>query len=256
MKTHVLLRGYIGLVYLFLYVPLLVLVAYSFNSGRNPYGWQGFSLQWYQRLFNNDELMTSAGNSLLLAASSASLTTLLGALTALALHRYRFRGKAAMGGLLFTLMMVPDIVLAIALLILFMALGMQLGFTSLLLSHVTFSLPFVVVTVYARLSSFNEQVVEAARDLGASEATMVRTVLLPIVFPALLAGWLLGFTLSLDDVVISTFMTGPGFDVLPLRIYSMVRLGLKPEVNALATILLLVSLVTLFASHWLTRKQP
>lgn len=246
---------YLFLVYAFLYTPLLLLVVYSFNSGRNPYGWQGFSLKWYEKLLANDSLLGAAGNSLLLAFTSATATTVIGALTALALHRYRFRGKALLSGLLFTLMMVPDIVLAISLLLFFIWLGIQLGFVSLLLSHITFSLPFVVVTVYARLTSFNEAMVEAARDLGASESQMVRTVLLPAVMPALLAGWLLGFTLSLDDVVISTFVTGPTFDVLPLKIYSMVRLGLKPEVNALATLLLSVSLITLLTSHWLTRNR-
>ena len=246
---------YISLVYLFLYLPLLLLVVYSFNEGRNPYGWQGFSFKWYAKLFDNDALLQSAGHSLLLAFSSATATTVIGALTALALHRYQFRGKSLLSGFLFTLMMVPDIVLAISLLLLFIWLGIHLGYISLLLSHITFSLPFVVVTVYARLVSFNEQVVEAARDLGASESQMVRTVLLPILAPALLAGWLLGFTLSLDDVVISTFVTGPTFDVLPLRIYSMVRLGLKPEVNALATLMLAVSLITLVTSHWLTRNR-
>jgi spermidine/putrescine transport system permease protein len=248
-------RLYIGLVFMFLYAPLAVLVVYSFNQGRNPYGWQGFSLKWYESLVGNEDLLTAAMNSVVLAASSATLTTALGTLAALALHRYRFRGRMTFGGIIFTLMMVPDIVLAISLLIVFIALGMKLGFITLLLSHVTFSMPFVVITVYARLVSFNEHVIEAARDLGASETRMLRTILLPLILPALLAGWLLGFTLSLDDVVISTFMTGPGFDVLPLRIYSMVRLGLKPEVNALATLLLLLSLVTLLASHYFTRKQ-
>ncbi len=246
---------YIFLVYAFLYVPLLLLVVYSFNAGRNPYGWQGFSLKWYASLFNNDALLGAAGNSLLLAFTSATATTVIGALTALALHRYPFRGKPLLSGLLFTLMMVPDIVLAIALLLLFIWLGIELGYVSLLLAHVTFSLPFVVVTVYARLAHFNESMVEAARDLGANESTVVRTVILPILAPALLAGWLLGFTLSLDDVVISTFVTGPSFDVLPLKIYSMVRLGLKPEVNALATLLLSISLITLFASYWFSRKH-
>lgn len=248
-------NGYIFLVYAFLYVPLLLLVAYSFNAGRNPYGWQGFSLQWYSSLFSNTSLLGAAGNSLLLAFATATATMIIGALTAMALHRYAFRGKALLSGLLFTLMMVPDIVLAIALLLLFIWLGIELGFVSLLLAHITFCLPFVVVTVYARLTHFNEAVIEAARDLGASESQMVRTVLLPILTPALLAGWLLGFTLSLDDVVVSTFVTGPSFDVLPLKIYSMVRLGLKPEVNALATLLLSISLVTLALSHWFSRKH-
>jgi spermidine/putrescine transport system permease protein len=153
-------------------------------------------------------------------------------------------------------MMSPDIVLAISLLALFILIGIQLGYVSLLLAHITFCLPFVVVTVYSRLSGFNVQILEAARDLGATEFRMTRTVLVPVIFPAVLAGWLLGFTLSLDDVVISMFVTGPTFEILPLRIYSMVRLGIKPEVNALATVLLLLSLFALISSQFiLIRKR-
>jgi len=248
-------HGYLGLVYLLLYLPIAVLVVFSFNASRNPYRWQGLSLEWYARLWDNDTLIQAALNSLLLATSAATLSTLIGTLTAIALHRYRFRGKRVLNGMLFVVMMSPDIVLAISLLVLFILLGVKLGYLSLLLAHVTFCLPFVVVTVYARLSGFNAQIIEAARDLGASEWQMLRTVLVPIIFPAVMAGWLLGFTLSLDDVVVSIFVTGPTFEVLPLRIYSMVRLGVKPEVNALATVLLMLSLLALLASqYFLARK--
>jgi spermidine/putrescine transport system permease protein len=248
-------HGYLGLVYLLLYLPIAVLVVFSFNASRNPYRWQGLSLEWYARLWDNDALIQAALNSLLLATSAATLSTLIGTLTAIALHRYRFRGKRILNGMLFVVMMSPDIVLAISLLVLFILLGVKLGYLSLLLAHVTFCLPFVVVTVYARLSGFNAQIIEAARDLGASEWQMLRTVLVPIIFPAVMAGWLLGFTLSLDDVVVSIFVTGPTFEVLPLRIYSMVRLGVKPEVNALATVLLMLSLLALLASqYFLARK--
>jgi spermidine/putrescine transport system permease protein len=248
-------HGYLGLVYLLLYLPIAVLVVFSFNASRNPYRWQGLSLEWYARLWDNDALIQAAANSLLLATSAATLSTLIGTLTAIALHRYRFRGKRILNGMLFVVMMSPDIVLAISLLVLFILLGVKLGYLSLLLAHVTFCLPFVVVTVYARLSGFNAQIIEAARDLGASEWQMLRTVLVPIIFPAVMAGWLLGFTLSLDDVVVSIFVTGPTFEVLPLRIYSMVRLGVKPEVNALATVLLMLSLLALLASqYFLARK--
>jgi spermidine/putrescine transport system permease protein len=248
-------HGYLGLVYLLLYLPIVVLVVFSFNASRNPYRWQGLSLEWYARLWDNDALIQAAANSLLLATSAATLSTLIGTLTAIALHRYRFRGKRILNGMLFVVMMSPDIVLAISLLVLFILLGVKLGYLSLLLAHVTFCLPFVVVTVYARLSGFNAQIIEAARDLGASEWQMLRTVLVPIIFPAVMAGWLLGFTLSLDDVVVSIFVTGPTFEVLPLRIYSMVRLGVKPEVNALATVLLMLSLLALLASqYFLARK--
>ena len=246
---------YLWLVYLFLYLPIGVLVVYSFNASKNPYSWGGFSGQWYTKLWQNEALLGAALNSLLLAVSAAALSTLIGTLTAIALHRYRFRGKRLLNGMLFVVMMSPDIVLAISLLALFILLGVQLGYMSLLLAHITFCLPFVVVTVYSRLSGFNPQILEAARDLGASELRTILTVLVPIIFPAVLAGWLLGFTLSLDDVVVSMFVTGPTFEVLPLRIYSMVRLGLKPEVNALAAVLLALSLLALIGSQFLLLRK-
>lgn len=248
-------RAYLVLVYLALYIPIAVLVVFSFNDGRTGYRWGGFTWRWYESLFNNDAMMKALWNSLWLAVSAATLSTLIGALTALALHRYRFRGKQALRGMLFVVMMSPEIVLAISLLSLFLLLGMQLGYFSLLLAHVTFCLPFVVITVMARLSGFDERLPEAARDLGASDFTMTRTVLLPVIMPALMAGWLLGFTLSLDDVVVSTFVSGPGYEILPLRIYSMVRVGLKPEVNALGTLLLVFSLLMLVLSQWILMRN-
>ncbi len=248
-------RAYLILVYLALYIPIAVLVVFSFNDGRTGYRWGGFTWRWYESLFNNDAMMKALWNSLWLAVSAATLSTLIGALTALALHRYRFRGKRALKGMLFVVMMSPEIVLAISLLSLFLLLGIQLGYFSLLLAHVTFCLPFVVITVMARLSGFDERLPEAARDLGASDFTMTRTVLLPVIMPALMAGWLLGFTLSLDDVVVSTFVSGPSYEILPLRIYSMVRVGLKPEVNALGSLLLVFSLLMLVLSQWILMRN-
>jgi len=253
--TRWLPRSYLILVYTLLYVPILVLVVFSFNASRTGYSWEGLSLRWYEALFSNGAMVRAMWNSLWLALSAATVSTLIGALTALALHRYRFRGKPAVNGMLFIVMMSPDIVLAISLLALFLLVGLHLGYVSLLLAHVTFCLPFVVITVMARLSSFDERLPEAARDLGASDFTMTRTVLIPVIMPALLAGWLLGFTLSLDDVVVSTFVSGPGYEILPLRIYSMVRVGLKPEVNALGTLLLVFSLVMLMLSQWLLKRN-
>jgi len=249
--TRWLPRTYLTLVYILLYVPIVVLVVFSFNESRTGYAWGGLSLRWYESLFNNRAMVTAMWNSLWLALSAATVSTVIGALTALALHRYRFRGKKLLNGMLFVVMMSPEIVLAISLLALFLLVGLQLGYVSLLLAHVTFCLPFVVITVMARLSGFDESLPEAARDLGASDFTMTRTVLIPVIMPALLAGWLLGFTLSLDDVVVSTFVSGPSYEILPLRIYSMVRVGLKPEVNALGTLLLVFSLVMLMLSQWI-----
>ncbi|MDV2856933.1 MULTISPECIES: spermidine/putrescine ABC transporter permease PotC [Oceanimonas] len=243
------------LVFVWLYVPIVVLVVNSFNSNRFGIRWDGFSLGWYERLAQNGALMEAARHSLLIALLAASMATLIGTLAAVALYRYRFYGKRFVGGMLFVVMMSPDIVMAISLLALFVVLGISLGFWSLLFAHITFCLPFVVITVYARLKGFDVRILEAARDLGASEGIIFRRILLPLAFPAVAAGWLLSFTLSLDDVIVSSFVTGPGFDVLPLRIYSMVKVGVSPEVNALATLMLMVSLTLVVLSQWLLRKK-
>lgn len=253
---HTLLRSLvIGGVLLFLYVPLAVLFAFSFNDSKYSIAWKGFTLKWYEALLNNQQLLDAALNSLLLAVIAATIATVIGTLGAIAMYRYRFRGRASLAGMLYVLLLTPDIVLAISLLCLFILLGISLGFTSLVLSHVTFCLPFTIVTVYARLSGFDNRILEAARDLGASEFTAIRRVLLPLAMPAMVAGWLLSFTLSLDDVVVSYFVSGPEFEVLPLKVYSMVRLGFKPEVNALATLLFAFSLLIVLVSQWLLRER-
>ncbi|MDN6275793.1 spermidine/putrescine ABC transporter permease PotC [Psychrobacter sp.] len=248
-------KGYLGLIYAMLYLPIIVLVVMSFNQSKIGYNWGGFSLKWYESLFNNQAMLDAFWHSIVLGLVAATVSTLIGTLTALALHRYNFRGKGLLNGLLFVLMMSPEIVLAISLLALFLLIGLQLGFVSLLLAHITFCLPFVVITVFARLSSLDERLMEAARDLGASESVMVRTVLIPVIMPAVMAGWLLAFTLSLDDVVVSTFVTGPSYEILPLRIYSMVRVGLNPEVNAIGTLLLVASLILVIISQLLLRRR-
>lgn len=239
-------------VLLFLYVPLALLIVNSFNSSRYGINWEGFSWQWYLRLFNNEGLKLAASHSIIIALLASTASVLIGSLTAVALFRYRFRGKQALQTGLFVVMMTPDIVMAIALLALFTTLGVTLGFVSLLLAHITFCLPFVVATVYARLRGFDHNILDAARDLGASDAVIFRQILVPLAMPALIGGWLLAFTLSLDDVIVSSFVTGPGYEILPLRIHSMVRVGVSPEVNALATLLLLASLLLVTLSQWLT----
>ena len=169
--------------------------------------------------------------------------------------RYSFKGKGAVNGMLFVVMMSPDIVMAISLLALFLVLGAQLGFFTLLIAHITFCLPFVVVTVYSRLNGFDVKMLEAAKDLGASEWVILKQIILPLAKPAVAAGWLLSFTLSLDDVIISSFVTGPTYEILPLKIYSMVKVGISPEVNALATVMLIVSLVLVVISQLLAREK-
>ncbi|EPL6453879.1 MULTISPECIES: spermidine/putrescine ABC transporter permease PotC [Providencia] len=247
--------GFMAIVYAYLYIPIIILIVNSFNESRFGIQWQGFSTKWYELLSNNDSLLEAAGHSLTMAVLSATFATVIGTLTAVALFRYRFRGKPFVGGMLFVVMMSPDIVMAISLLVLFMILGVSLGFWSLLFSHITFCLPFVVVTVYARLKDFDVKMLEAARDLGAGEFTILRKIILPLALPAIVAGWLLSFTLSMDDVVVSSFVTGPSYEILPLKIYSMVKVGVSPEVNALATVLLIMSLVLVCLSQWVMRDK-
>lgn len=247
--------GFMSIIYAYLYIPIVILIVNSFNQARFGINWQGFTLDWYRLLINNDSLLQAAQHSLTMAVFSATFATMIGSLTAVALYRYRFRGKPFVGGMLFVVMMSPDIVMAISLLVLFMLLGISLGFWSLLFSHITFCLPFVVVTVYSRLKGFDVRMLEAARDLGASEVIILRKIILPLAMPAMAASWLLSFTLSMDDVVVSSFVTGPAYEILPLKIYSMVKVGVSPEVNALATILLILSLVLVLSSQLILRDR-
>lgn len=244
-----------ALVLLYLYLPIALLVANSFNQSRYGYQWQGFTWEWYGKLLDNTALVEAAQHSLVIALLSATAATAIGTLAAIALYRYRFHGKAAMSGLLFFLLVSPDIVLAIAFLTAFLMLGIALGFWSLLIAHISFCLPFVVVTVLARLRGFPPALIEAAQDLGASEYQVFREILVPMMVPALLSGWLLSFTLSLDDVVVSAFVTGPGYEILPVKVYSMVKVGVSPEVNVIATLLLAGSLLLVLLSQWLARRH-
>jgi spermidine/putrescine transport system permease protein len=248
-------RAYQVLVYLLLYLPIVVLVAFSFNDSRSSLAWRGFTTDWYVKLIEDGDLLVAAGNSAIVALLAATCATVVGTLTALALYRYRFRGKTLAEGLVFVLIMAPEIVMGISLLILFVALGIGLGFTTVLLAHVTFCLPFVTVTVLARLNGFDRHLVEAAQDLGASELQTVARVILPMAAPALAAGWLLSFTLSLDDVIITTFVAGPDYELLPLKLYSMVRRGVTPEINALSTVLFVLTLVVAGLAQRLLQRQ-
>lgn len=247
--------SYLSFILFLIYVPIAVLVVNSFNASKYGNTWRGFTLQWYEKLWNNDGLMTAATHSLSIAVVAASVATIIGTLAAVALHRYQFRGKAVLSSMVFISMLTPDIVMAISLLIIFIAIGIELGFISLLLAHITFCLPFVIVAVYSRLRGFDMKMLEAARDLGATESRVFWKIILPLALPAVASGWLLSFTLSLDDVIVSAFVTGPGYEILPLKVYSMVRVGVSPEVNAISTILLVVSLTLVIISQLLLRED-
>lgn len=243
------------LIYAFLYIPILVIIVFSFNDAARSLLWHGFTTQWYHILLHDQDLLHTASNSLTVAMLSATSATCLGTLASVALYRYHFHGKAALHGLLFTLVIVPDIVLGIALLLLYRALQIPLGFWSLLIAHTTFSLPFVFITAFARLKGLNHYLIEAARDLGAKEHIIFFRIFVPLLRPALIAGWLLSFTLSMDDAIISYFVTGPTFEILPLRIYAMVHLGVSPEINALCTLLFGLTFIFVLLSHIFLRKK-
>jgi len=249
--------AYLFAVYLFLYAPILVLIAYSFNDSSYSLVWHQFTFKWYRSLLENTDLQIVALHSLLVGVLAATGATILGTLTAICLYRYKFFGKKILHALIFILIVSPDIVIGISLLILFSTLKITLGFWTLLLSHMTFCIPFVAVTVYSRLAGEDKNIFEAAKDLGATETVILRRVLLPLLSPAILAGWLLSFTLSMDDVMISFFVTGPEFDILPLKIFSLVRVGVKPEVNALCSVMfgLTLAVVLLYQLTFWKKKS-
>ncbi|WP_038643883.1 spermidine/putrescine ABC transporter permease PotC [Mannheimia sp. USDA-ARS-USMARC-1261] len=242
-------------VFAYLYIPIIILVVNSFNVDRFGLNWKGFTWNWYERLFSNDTLVQATMNSLTIAFFAATFSTILGTLTSIALYRYRFRGKKLVGGMLFVVMMSPDIVMAVSMLVLFMIIGIKLGFISLLIAHITFCLPYVVIAISSRLSDFDGKMLEAAKDLGASEVTILRKIILPLALPSIISGWLLSFTISLDDVIVSSFVTSPSYEVLPLKIFSLVKTGVTPEVNALATIMIIFSLTLVVLSQLVVRKK-
>ncbi|HAO19743.1 MAG: spermidine/putrescine ABC transporter permease PotC [Desulfobacteraceae bacterium IS3] len=247
--------AYITAVFMLLYLPTLVLVIYSFNDSKISTNWQGFTIRWYFDFFQDSLLLDAMLNSLIVAIISGTVATVIGTLGAVAFYRYRFIGRKALYSLIYIVMMSPDIVMGISLLLFFMIIGMPIGFLTLVLSHITFCLPFVVVTVYARISGFDRNIIEAAKDLGADEFQTFRHIILPMLMPAIISGWLLSFTLSIDDCIVSFFVTGPSFEVLPLKIYSMVRLGVKPEINALSTIVFVLTLISVSISQLLIREE-
>lgn len=248
-------RAYLALIYLFFYVPILVLIVYSFNHTQYSLTWHGFTLDWYQELFSDSDLWIATWHSFFLGLAAATCATAVGALAAVSLYRYQFFGKSFLNGLVFILILSPEIVTGAALLILFTLLKMPLGFFSLLLAHISFCIPFVIVTTYSRLVSFDKNIFEAAKDLGANDWVIFLRIIFPLLWPALFASWLLSFTLSLDDVIISFFVAGPEFQILPLQIYAMVRSGVKPEINALCTVLFVVTLTLIVLSQLALKKK-
>ncbi len=242
------LRAWLIGVALFLYAPLISLVVFSFNDSRRTIVWRGFTLDWYRKLFVNIDLLQAFANSLTIALFSTLLSLVLGTLTALWLWRFRFPGKAAVEGMLALPIVIPEICLGVAFLVFFTTvlpwpseLPWPLNLGAITIAHVSFSFSFVALVVRARLHSFNNDLAEAARDLGASERRVLTDVVIPHIRPSLIAGGLLAFTLSLDDFVITFFTSGPDTITFPVKVYSMVRFSVTPEVNAASTLLIVVT---------------
>jgi len=229
--------------YLFLYLPIVILVVYSFNASRYASGaWRGFSLEWYTSLFSNEAIGGALKNTLIVAGASTLISTVFGTMVALGMERHKFRGKLAFDALLYLPIIIPDIAMAVMLLLFFVLCHARLGIVTIVISHVAFNISFVAVVVRARLAYFDISLEEAAQDLYANEWQTFRRVTLPLIMPGILGGALLAFTLSIDDFVITFFTSGPGSTTLPLRIYSIVKLGVTPEINALSSIMLVASM--------------
>jgi putrescine transport system permease protein len=242
--------------FVFLYLPILLLVVYSFNASRLVTVWGGFSTEWYAALFRNEALLDAAWVTLRIALLTATLATVLGTLAAVALVRYgRFRGRAVLTGMIYAPMVMPEVITGLSLLLLFVAIGLDRGFWTITLAHTTFAMCFVAVVVQSRLVTFDRSLEEAAMDLGAKPLRTFLSVTLPLIAPAIVAGFLLAFTLSLDDLVIASFTSGPGATTLPMRIYSQVRLGVTPEINAASTILIGFATLAVIAATLATKRR-
>lgn len=260
-RTSRLITSILAFGYAFLYVPLILVVVYSFNDSRIATVWGGFSTRWYGELLRNDQVLDAAFLSFRVAFLSASMATILGTMAGLALARFsRFRGRTLFSGMITSPMVMPEVITGLSLLLLFVSLQQltgwpgQRGFSTITIAHTTFAMAYVAVIVQSRLSSMDESLEEAAMDLGGRPLRVVFDITLPLIAPAMVAGWLLAFTLSLDDLVIASFVSGPGSSTLPMYIFSKVKLGVSPDINALATLIILfVSAGVLIA--WLVARR-
>lgn len=245
----------LGLGLLFLYAPIVILVLWSFNDSRLVTVWGGFSLRWYVALFNNGPLMEAAWISLRIALVSATLATVLGTMTALALTRHGgFRGRTLVTGMAYAPLVMPEVMMGLALLLLFVGLGVDRGFWTVVIAHTSVTMCFATVIIRARLADFDVSLEEAAMDLGCPPWRTFYVITLPLIAPSLAAAFLLAFTLSMDDLVIASFVSGPGSTTLPMRIYSQVRLGVTPEVNAACSMLIALVTIGLGVAFLLLRR--
>ncbi|EBA08358.1 ABC transporter permease [Sagittula stellata] len=239
----------------FLYLPMVVLVIYSFNASRLVTVWAGFSTQWYAELFRDQEFLDAAWVTLRVAFFSSTIATVLGTMAAHVLIRTgRFRGRTLFSGMIYAPLVMPEVITGLSLLLLFIGIGLDRGVLTVVLAHTTFAMCYVSVVVSSRLATFDTALEEAALDLGATPFEAFRLVTLPIIAPAVISGWLLAFTLSLDDLVIASFTTGPGATTLPIKIFSAVRLGVSPQINALSTLLIVFVAIGVITASLVTKR--
>jgi putrescine transport system permease protein len=240
----------------FLYVPIVLLVIFSFNESKLVTVWGGFSTKWYGSLLHNQGLKDAAWVTIRVALLSASMATVLGTLGALAMTRYtRFRGRILFSGMIYAPLVMPEVITGLSLLLLFVAVGFDRGFWTVTLAHTTLTMCFVAVVVQSRLVTFDRSLEEAAMDLGATPVTTFMQITLPVILPAVVSGWMLAFTLSLDDLVIASFTSGPGATTLPMKIYSQVRLGVTPEINAVCTIMIAFISIGVVATSIINKQR-
>jgi spermidine/putrescine transport system permease protein len=245
-----------GLVFLFLYIPILLLVVFSFNSSRLNIRWEGFTTKWYEALFSNTTLITAFHNSLIVAIATTILATALGTIGAWMLYRYRFPFQRLIGLLIFVPMVMPEVLMGVSLLVLFVQLvNIPLGYGTLIIAHTTFCFPFVLVGVQARLHGIDPFLEEAAMDLGATPLQAFWKVIVPYLMPAIISGALMSFTLSLDEYIVSVFTTGPQTQTLPLKVFGMAKVGLNPQLNALSALFILGTILLVVASELISRKK-
>ena len=254
MRRRRLLAAHAALVYLFLYAPIAILVVFSFNRARQTAIWEGATLDWYRSLAANELILTAVKNSLIVGVSSTIAATVIGTLAALALGRHAFVGEGFTRNLLYLPIIIPEIVLGAALVTFFGALALRLSLWTVVIAHIVFCVSYVAIVVRARLSSFDRSLEEAALDLGARPLSTFRRVTLPLIAPGIVAGALLSFTISIDDYVITSFVAGVGATTLPLQIYSMLKVGVTPEINAVSTLLLAVTVALVLTAQRLERR--
>ena len=251
-----LLTTWMGIVFVFFYLPIAIMILFSFNQSKLNIVWTGFTFEWYAALWRDAVLVRALQNSLIVATVTTALSVLLGTVGGWLLYRYRYRASGLLETLVFLPMIVPEVILGVSLLILFVTIGLQLGYTTIIISHVTFCFPFVMAAVQARLAGLDPALEEAALDLGATPAQAFRKVLVPYLMPAILSGGLMSFTLSLDELIVTYFTASAGTRTLPLEIFGRVKQGLDPSLNAISTVFVVVTMIAVFLTEALRRRNP